>query len=100
MKAMEGQVDVINYTDARQKLKEVMDRVVADMTQIVVTRQKADPVVMVSLDEWNSILETLHLLSSPRNAERLIAAIRELDEGAGVERELIDATQPAVPVPA
>jgi antitoxin YefM len=87
---MEGQVDVINYSDARQNLKGVMDRVVADMTEIVVTRQKGDAVVMVSLEEWNSINETLHLLSSPKNAERLLSAIRQLDVGEGAERNLIE----------
>jgi antitoxin YefM len=83
-------MDVVNYSDARQKLKEIMDRVVADMTQIVITRQKADPVVMISLNEWNSIVETLHLLSSPVNAERLVSAMAQLESGKGKERELID----------
>ena len=83
-------MDVVNYSDARQNLKEIMDRVVADVTQIVVTRQKSEPVVVVSLAEWNSISETLHLLSSPKNAERLLTAIRELDEGKGVAHELIE----------
>jgi antitoxin YefM len=86
----EVRMDVVNYSDARQNLKEVMDRVVADMTQIVVTRQKSEPVVMVSLSEWNSITETMHLLSSPTNAERLVSAIRQLNAGKGTERELID----------
>ena len=83
-------MEVVNYSDARRNLKEVMDRVVADVTQVVVTRQKADAVVMVSLVEWNAILETLHLLSSPANAERLLSAIRQLDRGKGIERELAD----------
>lgn len=82
-------MDVVNYSDARQNLKQIMDRVVADVTQIVVTRQKAEPVVMVSLAEWNSIEETLHLLSSPKNAERLLTAIREMDEGMAVPHEMI-----------
>ena len=89
-------MDVVNYSDARQNLKELMDRVVADMTQIVVTRQKAEPVVMVSLAEWNAISETMHLLSSPANAERLLSAMRQLDAGKGVERELLDDDQRAV----
>lgn len=88
-------MDVVNYSDARQNLKAIMDRVVADMTQIVVTRQKAEPVVVVSLAEWNSISETLHLLSSPANAERLLTAIRELEEGRGTERELVKVKEPA-----
>jgi antitoxin YefM len=87
-------MDIVNYTDARQNLKGVMDRVVADMTEIVVTRQNGEAVVMVSLTEWNSINETLHLLSSPKNAERLLTAIRELEEGKGTERELKKAKQP------
>ena len=83
-------MEVVNYSDARQNLKEIMDRVVADVAPIVVTRQKAEAVVVVSLTEWNSINETLHLLSSPRNAERLLSAIRELDAGEGSERALIE----------
>jgi antitoxin YefM len=83
-------VEVINYSEARQNLKDIMDRVVADVTQIVVTRQKADPVVMVSLAEWNSISETLHLLSSPKSAERLLTAIRELEAGKGRAHALIE----------
>jgi antitoxin YefM len=50
---------------------------------------------MVSLTEWNSINETLHLLSSPKNAERLLTAIRELQEGRGTEHELIKSKEPA-----
>ena len=88
-------MDVINYSDARQNLKGVMDRVVADGTQIVVTRQKGEAVVMVSLAEWNAINETLHLLSSPKNAERLLTAIRELEDERGTERELIELEEPA-----
>ena len=82
-------MQVFTYSDARAKLKELMDRVVDDMTQIVITRQKAESVVMLSLEDWNAISETMHLLSSPKNAERLHASIRQLDEGKGVERKLV-----------
>ncbi len=83
-------MDVVTYSEARANLKEVMDRVVADKTEVIVTRQKAEAVVMVSLAEWNSISETLHLLSSPRNAERLRESIRQMDAGKGVEHDLIE----------
>jgi len=83
-------MDIVNYTEARQNLKRVMDRVVADRTEIVITRQNADAVVMVSLAQWNSINETLRLLSSHKNAERLFTAIRELEDGSGTEHELIE----------
>jgi len=88
-------MEVINYSDARQNLKDIMDRVVANMTQVIVTRQRSESVVVVSLDEWNSINETLHLLSSPKNAERLLSAIRELDAGEGLEHDLIEDSEPA-----
>lgn len=88
-------MDVFTYSDARQRLKELMDRVVADRTEIVVTRQKAEPVVVISMSEWNAISETLHLLSTPRNAERLISATRQLESGKGKRRKLIEAEEPA-----
>jgi antitoxin YefM len=74
-------MDVLSYSDTRAKLKEVMDRVVDDHTPIVITRQKAEAVVMVSLADWNAMEETVYLLSNPTNAARLREAIRELDAG-------------------
>jgi antitoxin YefM len=67
-----------------------MDRVVADRTQVVVTRQKAEAVVIVSLEDWNAMEETMHLLSTPANAVRLRDAIRQLDAGDGVARDLVE----------
>ncbi|HEY1753334.1 MAG TPA: type II toxin-antitoxin system prevent-host-death family antitoxin [Caulobacteraceae bacterium] len=83
-------MDVISYSDTRAKLKEVMDRVVADRQPVVITRQKAEAVVMVSLADWSAIEETMHLLSSPKNADRLREAIGELDAGEGAGRELLE----------
>ena len=82
-------MDVITYSDARANLKDVMDRVVEDRTQVVVTRQKSEAVVMVSLSDWNAMEETMHLLSTPTNAERLRSSIRQLDAGKGTERQLV-----------
>ena len=83
-------MDVLSYSETRARLKEVMDRVVADRQPVVVTRQKAEAVVMVSLADWNAMAETLHLLETPANAERLRASIRELDAGEGQVRELVE----------
>lgn len=82
-------MEVLSFTDTRQNLKDVMDRVVKDHTPVVVTRQKAESVVMVSLADWNAMEETARLLSSPKNAERLIEAIAQLESGRGTERDLI-----------
>jgi len=82
-------MDVLSYSDARANLKDVMDRVVDDRTHVVVTRQRAEAVVMVSLTEWNAMEETMHLLSSPKNSARLRASIDQMDAGKGQERELV-----------
>src|SRR5579864_1182644 len=82
-------MDVLTYSDTRAKLKEVMDRVVQDRRPVVITRQRAEAVVMVSLADWNAMEETLHLLSSHENAERLHEAIRELNAGKGAEHDLV-----------
>jgi antitoxin YefM len=66
-----------------------MDHVVDDRSPVIVTRQKAEAVVMVSLSDWNAIAETMHLLSTPANAETLRESIRELDAGGGKERQLV-----------
>jgi antitoxin YefM len=83
-------MDVLSYSDTRANLKDVMDRVVDNHTPVVITRQKAEAVVMVSLADWNAMEETLHLLSTPTNAARLRDAIQQLDSGGGAERELIE----------
>jgi len=83
-------MDVITFTDTRQNLKDVMDRVVEDHAPIVVTRQKAESVVIVSLADWNAMEETARLLSSPNNAARLADAVAQLDAGKGAERDLIE----------
>ena len=83
-------MDVVNYSDARANLKRVLDRVADDHEEIVVTRRNGSAVVMVSLDDWNATQTTLRLLSSPRNADRLRASMRQMDEGRGVVRDPIE----------
>jgi antitoxin YefM len=81
----------VSYTELRQNLARYMDQVVDSRAPLVVTRQGGKGnVVMIAEDEWESWMETIHLLSSPRNAERLRESIRQLEAGEGQERELID----------
>ena len=82
-------MDVFNYSDTRANLKDLMDRVVQDHAPVVITRQKAESVVMVSLADWNAMEETLHLLSRSTNRTRLVAAIETLNQGGGEEHSLI-----------
>ena len=81
-------MDVVTYSAARSSLKDVMDRVIHDRVEVVVTRKNREAVVMMSLDEFNAIQETLHLQKSPENVRRLQASIAQLDAGKGVEREI------------
>ncbi|HEX4742010.1 MAG TPA: type II toxin-antitoxin system prevent-host-death family antitoxin [Caulobacteraceae bacterium] len=83
-------MNVLSYSETRAHLKEVMDTVVDDHTPVVVTRKRGEAVVMVSLADWRSMEETLHLLSNPTNAGRLKAAIDELDRSGGAERALVE----------
>jgi antitoxin YefM len=83
-------MDVISYSETRERLREVMDRVVENHKPIVISRQKSESVVMVSLADWHAIEETLHLFSTPANAQRLKSAIAELNAGGGTERKLIE----------
>jgi antitoxin YefM len=80
----------LSFSETRANLKAVMDKVIADRAPVAITRQRGEGVVMVSQSDWNSIEETLYLLRSPRNAERLLEAIRGLDGGGGERHELIE----------
>ena len=78
---------VVTYSQLRQRLAAVMDQVCDSGAPVIVTRQNARPVVMLSLEEYESMAETLHLLRSPRNAERLARAIAQAEAGELVEAE-------------
>lgn len=81
---------VLNYTQARQNLKAVMDTVIEDRVAVVITRKTSEPVVMMAKSEHDSMMETYHLLRSPLNAERLRQAIAEVEAGEVVTATLSD----------
>jgi antitoxin YefM len=83
-------MQAISYSEARENLKSVIDKVIADSAPIAITRQRGEGAVLISESDWASIEETLYLLRSPANARDLLASIADLDAGKGVERELID----------
>lgn len=84
-------MQAISYTTAQENLKATLDRVVDDRMPIVIVPQHGEPVVVMSLSDYNSTMETLHLLRSPKNAARLMESIRDVNEGRNVaERELIE----------
>jgi len=71
----------VSYTELRQHLAKYLDRVCDDRTPLIVTRQNERSVVMMSLAEFESIEETLHLLRSPANAEQLLRSMADADAG-------------------
>jgi antitoxin YefM len=82
-------MDVISSTALRAKLAEAMDKVNDDHRPVVITRQRGKPAVLMSLDDFNSYVETDYLLSSPRNAARLDKAAGDLKAGRGKAHKLI-----------
>lgn len=78
------------YTTARASLAETMKRVCEDHEPVIITRQKEESVVMISLDDYKALEETSYLLRVPKNARRLLESIAELEQGGGTERKLAE----------
>lgn len=70
----------LNYTAARQDLATTIDAVIDDHTPVIITKGRDKAVVMMSLEDWNAWQETMYLLRSPANAERLLEATRDFDK--------------------
>jgi antitoxin YefM len=70
---------VISYTTARREFAKAMDDVCDNHNPVVITRGKTDPVVMISLEDFNALQETSYLLKSSNNAKRLYAGIEEVE---------------------
>ncbi len=78
----------MSYTESRARYAEVLDAVTNDREEIIITRAGHDPVVIVSLDEYESMRETAYLLRSPANARRLLDAMENLEAGGGTAHDL------------
>ena len=83
-------MDAITYSAARANLAKTMDRVCSEHEPIIITRNRGEAVVLMSLADYNAEEETRYLLQSPANAKRLLESIARLKAGLGVEHELID----------
>ena len=79
----------VSYTELRTNLAKYMDEVCDRRAPLHITRQNARSVVMLSEDEYEGMIETLHLLRSPKNAERLLRSIRAADASKLAEHELV-----------
>jgi antitoxin YefM len=81
-------MNAISYTAARENLAATMNKVCEDHAPIIITRNRDQAVVMMSLADFEALEETAYLLKSPRNAKRILSAIAQLDAGKGVERKV------------
>ncbi len=80
----------MTYSESRARYAETLNSVTDDREEVVITRAGHDPVVIVALDDYQSLKEAAHLLRSPENARRLLAAIDRLESGGGSPRDLVD----------
>jgi len=83
-------MDAIAYSNVRQHLAKVMDKICDEHEPIIITRKKNDAVIMMSLEDFNSIQETAYLLKSPINAEHLRNSFKQYEDGKYQERTIIE----------
>ena len=81
-------MDAITYTSARQNLAKTMEKFCGDHAPVIVTRKSGNSVVILSLEDYEALEETAHLLRSPKNTKRLMESIAQLENGKGAEKEL------------
>ncbi len=81
-------MNAVTYTAARENLAATMDRVCEDREPVIITRNRDQAVVMVSLKDYKALEETAYLMRSPANARRLLSSIHQLEAGKGKTRKL------------
>ena len=84
-------MQVINFSEARKNLKTVIDQVIDDADYTIISRRDAPDAVMMSLDTFNSLMETVHLLKMPANAAHLARSIEQYRHGQLTQQSLVDA---------
>lgn len=81
---------IVNFSDARNNLRSVIDQVVEDADVTVISRRDAPDAVVMSFDHYTSLMETVHLLRSPANAAHLAKSLAQARAGQAQPRELIE----------
>jgi antitoxin YefM len=83
-------VKTMSYTESRAHYAEMLDAVINDREEVVITRAGHQPVVVVSLEDYESLKETAYLMRSPTNARRLLDAMERLDAGRGIAHDMVE----------
>ncbi|OIQ00522.1 MAG: prevent-host-death protein [Zetaproteobacteria bacterium CG2_30_46_52] len=81
---------IVSFTEARNNLKSVLNHVIDDADCTVITRRDSEDAVVMSLDYYNSLMETVYLLKSPANAEHLSKSIEQFRQGKTQEKDLLN----------
>ena len=82
-------MDVLSFTEARNNLKEVFDKVYFDNEEVIIHRKGRESVVVISLEEYNSLKETEYLLKSPKNREVLLRSLKDAREGKVLKKDIL-----------
>ena len=80
----------VSYSELRNKLASYMDEVCDGRAPLLVTRQNARSVVIMAEEDYDGLMETVHLLKSPANAARLLRSIKDADRGKLKKREIVE----------
>ncbi|MDR0467546.1 MAG: type II toxin-antitoxin system prevent-host-death family antitoxin [Campylobacteraceae bacterium] len=83
-------MQVMSVAEARKSFKSVIDSVLFNNENVVIHRKAKESVVVISLDEFNAIKETEYLLSNKANADRLLTAVKRIEENKGIKKEIIE----------
>ncbi|NDV14576.1 prevent-host-death protein [Muricauda sp. TY007] len=82
-------METVNYTRFRSNLKHWFDKVINDVSEVIIKRKGGKDLVLISLDEYNSLKETTYLLTG-KNRDVLLNSIKELEAEKGIERDMIE----------
>ena len=82
-------METVNYTDFRSNLKYWFDKVINDVSDLIIKRKNGKDLVLISLDEYNSLKETTYLLTG-KNRDILLKSVKELESGKGIQKDLIE----------
>ncbi len=82
-------METVNYSDFRSNLKHWFDKVINDVSDVVIKRKNGKDLVLISLEEYNSLKETNYLLTG-ENRDILLNSIKELEAGKGIQKDLVE----------
>ncbi len=84
-----GMMQAVLYSQARNNLREIINKVCDNVEEFIITTKEKQSVVLISQEEYNSMKETLYLLSSKNNRDRLLNAVEEIESSSFLRKEVV-----------